>query len=286
MFKAYIQLFRLKPIPMIMLMVVFAHLYALNETGLPFQWTSLIILVLTTGMANGATFALNQYYERHGDAKMTRTQGRPIPSGQISPRTALIAGLVFFALGLALQYVLINPTTALATFLCGGLYVWTYTPLKSRSTMSTLVGSLPGALLPFIGWYSVTQGVDLMILWMSLMIFLWQIPHTFVICFRYKDQYVAAGGKQLPFVAGEDASFRQSLWYTLINIPLIFVPFVFKVSGPIYLMIATTITMGAIAMVTRFYSNRQLATAKQFFRYMLIYLPVLFVSMAANRMDF
>ena len=286
MTKAYIQLFRLKPIPMIMLMVVFAHMYALNETGLPFQWIPLIVLVLTTGIANAATFALNQYYERDGDARMERTQSRPIPAGLITPRTALISGLSVFALGLALQYVFINEATALATFLCGGLYVWTYTPLKSRSTMSTLIGSLPGALLPFIGWYSVTQGLDLMILWMSLMIFLWQIPHTFVICFRYKDQYLAAGGKQLPFVAGENASFRQSMWYTLINIPLIFVPFVFKVSGPIYLGIATLVTMGAIVMVTRFYSSRELASAKQFFRYMLIYLPVLFVSMAANRMDF
>jgi len=187
MLKAYIQLFRLKPIPMIMLMVVFAHMYALNETGLSFHWIPLIILVLTTGMANAATFALNQYYEREADGRMERTQTRPIPAGLIAPRTALIAGLTVFALGVSLQYILINEATAMATFLCGGIYVWTYTPLKSRSTMSTLIGSLPGAILPFIGWYSVTQGLDLMIMWMSLMIFLWQIPHTFVICFRYKD---------------------------------------------------------------------------------------------------
>ena len=285
MLKAYVQLFRLKPIPMIMLMVVFAHMYALNETGLPFQWIPLTVLVLTTGMANGATFALNQYYERHADAKMERTQDRPIPSGKILPRIALLAGLGVFALGLALQYVLINEMTALATFLCGGLYVWTYTPLKSRSTMSTLVGSLPGALLPFIGWYSVTQGVNLMILWMSIMIFLWQIPHTFVICYRYKDQYLAAGGKQLPFVAGEPASFRQSVWYTLINVPLIFVPFMFRISDGIYLGIAAVFTMGALVMVSRFYTLREGRSAKQFFRYMLAYLPILFVSMAINRVD-
>lgn len=270
---------------MIMLMVVFAHLYALNETGLPFQWTSLIILVLSTGIANAATFALNQYYEREGDAKMERTQDRPIPSGQISPRAALWAGLGVFAVGLALQYFLINPMTMLATFLCGGLYVWSYTPLKSRSTMSTLIGSLPGALLPFIGWYSVTQGVDLMILWMSFMIFLWQIPHTFVICYRYKEQYKAAGGKQLPFVAGEDASFRQSVWYTMINMPLIFVPFLFRISGGVYLMVATMVTMGAVVMVSRFYTRRESASAKHFFRYMLGYLPILFVSMALDRVQ-
>lgn len=283
MLKAYIQLFRLKPIPMIMLMVVFAHLYALKETGLPFEWSALLVLVVTTGLANAATFALNQYYERVEDGKMERTQSRPIPSGKIAPKTALVSGLAVFAVALGLQYILINTNTMLATLLTGGLYAWTYTPLKSRSTMSTLIGSLPGALLPFIGWYSVTQGVDLMILWMSFMIFLWQIPHTFVICHRYKDQYLAAGGKQLPFVAGEDASFRQSLWYTLVNMPLIFVPFIFRISGGTYLLIATLVTMGAIIMVSRFYAKRENQSAKQFFRYMLIYLPVLFVSMALDR---
>lgn len=124
-----------------------------------------------------------------------------------------------------------------------------------------------------------------MILWMSLMIFLWQIPHTFVICHRYKDQYLAAGGKQLPFVAGEDASFRQSAWYTMINIPLIFVPFLFRVSGGAYLIIATLVTMGAVVMVARFYSRREADSARQFFRYMLMYLPVLFVSMALDRVN-
>ena len=176
-----------------------------------------------------------------------------------------------------------NDATMIATFLCGGLYVWTYTPLKSRSNMSTLVGSLPGAILPFIGWFSVTPGFDLIIMWMALMIFLWQIPHTFVICFRYKDEYQAAGGKLLPFVAGENASFRQSIWYTLINIPLIFVPVMFKVSGNIYMMIASVFTVGAIAFVLLFNKYRDPKRSQQFFLYMLSYLPVLFVSMAIDR---
>jgi len=284
--KAYIELFRLKPIPLIMSMVIFAHVYALRELGLVFEWGALILLVGSTGLANAATFALNQYYERQGDAKMERTQSRPIPSGRISPKLAFFAGLIVFIVALLIQYFFINPATMIATFLCGGLYVWTYTPLKSRSTMSTLIGSLPGALLPFIGWYSVAQGMNLMILWMSLMIYLWQIPHTLVICFRYKDQYLAAGGKQLPFVAGETASFRQIVWYTLINIPLIFVPFLFKISGGIYLSVAVLFTVFAIVFVSRFYSQRESRSAQQFFRYMLLYLPVLFISMATDRFMF
>lgn len=282
-FNAYIQLFRLKPIPLIMTMVVFAHYYALRETGVEFQWLSLLILLGTTGMANGATFALNQYYERDVDAKMERTKTRPIPRGKISPGMAHVTGLSVFALSIGLQIIFINQATALATFLCGGIYVWSYTPLKSRSSLSTLIGSIPGALLPFIGWFSVTQGFNLMIMWMSLMIFLWQIPHTFVICFRYKDQYQAAGGKQLPFIAGETASFRQSVWYTLINIPLIFLPFFFKVSGGNYLLVSVLFTTLAIFFVIRFYRNREEGSAKRFFLYMLSYLPVLFIAMAVDR---
>jgi len=283
MLKAYIELFRLKPIPMIMLMVVFAHLYALGEMGLTFQWLPLVILFLTTTTANGAVFALNQYYEREADAKMARTKTRPIPSGRIAPQTAFRAGMGIFFISLVLQYFLINTATMLATFATGALYVWTYTPLKSRSSLSTLIGSIPGALLPVIGWYSVGIGFDLIIWWMSLMIFLWQIPHTFVIVFRYTDQFIAAGGKQLQFVAGENAAFRQSLWYTWINIPLIFVPFLFGVSGGIYMLIAVPLTGFAIYRVTQFYIEREAKSARRFFFSMLLYLPILFVAMASNR---
>jgi protoheme IX farnesyltransferase len=268
---------------MIMLMVVFAHLYALREMGLPFETLPLLILFLTTGFANAAVFALNQYYEREGDAKMERTKSRPIPSGRISPRAAFWAGISVFVLSLAVQYFLINTATMLATFATGALYVWTYTPLKSRSSLSTLIGSIPGALLPVIGWYSVGVGFDLMIWWMSLMIFLWQIPHTFVIVFRYTDQFIAAGGKQLQLVAGEDASFRQSLWYTWINIPLILVPFLFGVSGGIYMLVAVALTGYAIYRVTQFYTERETKSARKFFFSMLLYLPILFVAMATNR---
>lgn len=283
MIKAYIELFRLKPIPLILSMVLFSHIFALGETGLTFSWQLASILLLTTGVANAAVFALNQYYERDGDAKMERTKRRPIPSGLISPRRAFWLGLSLFFAAVFLQYLLINKDTAIATFLCGALYVWTYTPLKSRSNLSTLVGSLPGATLPFIGWYSVTQGVNLMILWMSVMIFLWQIPHTFVIVYRYKDEFLAAGGRQLPFVAGENASFRQSLLYTLVNIPLIFIPVVFRVSGGVYLSAAVLVTLVAVMFVYRFYNFRTSNTAEQFFYYMLSYLPLMFVFMAVDK---
>ncbi|MBT7221079.1 MAG: protoheme IX farnesyltransferase, partial [Alphaproteobacteria bacterium] len=242
MFKAYTELFRLKPIGLILSMVLFAHFFALGETGLEFNWTALLLLLGTTGIANAASFGLNQYYERDADAKMERTKNRPIPSGKILPKMAFVSSLGLFIVSIGLQYVLINGTTALATLLCGGIYIWTYTPLKSRSNLSTLVGSLPGALLPFIGWFSVTQGFNLVIVWMSLMIFLWQIPHTFVIIFRYNDEFASAGGKQLPFVIGEKAALRQSLWYTLYNIPLIFIPVLFKVSGGVYLFTAILAT--------------------------------------------
>ena len=121
-------------------MVLFAHVYALNETGLTFRWGPAIFLFLSTAVANAAVFALNQYYERDADAKMERTKSRPIPSGQISPRFALVSGLTLFLLAVLSQVVLINLNTAIATFVCGALYVWTYTPLKNKSSLSTLIG--------------------------------------------------------------------------------------------------------------------------------------------------
>lgn len=268
-----------------MSMVLFAHVYALNQTGLSFSWGAAIILFFTTGVANAAVFALNQYYEREADAKMERTKSRPLPSGQISPGFALYSGLSLFILAVGSQVLLINFNTALATFICGALYVWTYTPLKNRSSLSTLIGSLPGATLPFIGWYSVTQGVDLMIIWMSTMIFLWQTPHTFAIVYRYKKQFEAAGGKQLELVAGEEASFRQTAWYTIVNFPLILIPAVFKVSGSAYVATATIFTIVATVLMLGFYKKRTEQTARRYFFFMLSYLPVLFVLMAWDRVS-
>ena len=283
MLQAYLQLYRVKPIGLIMSMVLFAHVYALNETGLTFRWGPAIFLFLSTAVANAAVFALNQYYERDADAKMERTKSRPIPSGQISPRFALVSGLTLFLLAVLSQVVLINLNTAIATFVCGALYVWTYTPLKNKSSLSTLIGSLPGATLPFIGWYSVTQGPDLMIIWMSIMIFLWQTPHTFAIVYRYKKQFEAAGGKQLELVAGEEASFRQTAWYTVVNFPLILIPAVFKVSGSTYVAIAVLFTILATVLMVGFYKKRTEQTARRYFFFMLSYLPVLFTFMAWNR---
>ena len=268
-----------------MSMVLFAHVYALNQTGLSFEWGAALILFFTTAVANAAVFALNQYYEREADAKMERTQSRPLPAGLISPQFALISGLSLFVMAVLSQVVLINLNTAIATFICGALYVWTYTPLKNRSSLSTLIGSLPGATLPFIGWYSVTQGVDLMIVWMSIMIFLWQTPHTFAIVYRYKKQFEAAGGKQLELVAGEEASFRQTAWYTVVNFPLILIPAVFKVSGGLYVAIAALFTVAATILMIRFYRERTESTARRYFFFMLSYLPVLFVFMAWNRVS-
>lgn len=284
MIRAYVELFRLKPIPLIVAMVMFAHYYALQETGLGFEWIPAILLFLTTGLANGAVFALNQYYEKDADARMVRTRTRPIPSGRINPKTAFRLGLSIFILSILLQAVLINSNTAMATFLCGAVYVWAYTPMKNRTGFSTLVGSLPGAILPFIGWYSVTQGTNLMIVWMSIMIFLWQTPHTFVIVFRHRREFESAGGKQMEIIAGEQASIRQSVWYTAANFPLILIPVVFNVSGSVYLTIAFALSALALIMSLLFYRQRTEQSAKRFFLFMLSYLPVLFVVMTVDRL--
>ena len=146
MIKVDVELFRLKPIGLIMM--IFAHFYALRETGQSFSWLLLVILFLATSLTNAATFALNQYYECDSDAVMERSVARQISSGRIKPGVAMLAGFGVFVSSLILQAIFLNTTTMLVIFLCGGLYVWTDTPLKSRLTTSTLIGSLPGYILP------------------------------------------------------------------------------------------------------------------------------------------
>ena len=117
------------------------------------------------------------------------------------------------------------------------------------------------------------------------MIFLWQTPHTFAIVYRYKKQFEAAGGKQLELVAGEEASFRQTAWYTLVNCPLILIPAVFKISGSLYVSIAALFTIVATVLMIGFYRERSERTARRYFFFMLSYLPVLFTFMAWNRVS-
>ena len=147
--------------------------------------------------------ALNMFLEREADARMERTAGRPLPTGRLSPRAVLVFGLVMVVGGLA---ILRYGTTVEAAIVCAAIaftYVLVYTPLKRRSTLNTLIGAIPGALPPVVGYAAATGGLDQRALALFLILFFWQIPHFLAIAWRYRADYERAGMKMLPVVSPE-----------------------------------------------------------------------------------
>lgn len=155
-----------------------------------------------TALAAGGTLALNQYFERHIDALMERTQHRPLPEGRLTPSEALTFGLVATVLGYAWLWVGTNPLAAGVTALISILYLFAYTPLKRVSWICHVVGAIPGALPPVAGWAAArgTLGTEPLILF--LIMFLWQSPHSLSIARLYQRDYERAGISMLPLKDG------------------------------------------------------------------------------------
>jgi protoheme IX farnesyltransferase len=155
--------------------------------------------------------ALNMLLEKDSDALMTRTKGRPLPTGRLSPDVALVVGILFSLAGLG---VLAAWTTALSVGVAALAlisYVLVYTPMKRVSSLSLLVGAVPGALPPAIGYAALTGTIDGLGLWLFLIMFVWQVPHFLAISIFRRDEYARAGLRVLPMECGVAFAQRTAL---------------------------------------------------------------------------
>src|SRR6266849_5391017 len=185
---------------------------------------SVLHTILGTALIASGTAALNQWYEREADAKMRRTQDRPLPAGRLTARKALVfAGVISFAGLLGLF--------ALAS------YLFVYTPLKQRSPHSTTIGAIPGAMPPLIG-YAAASGTLTWEAWILFAIlFVWQFPHFYAIAWMYRDDYAKAGIRMLPVVEPDgESTARRILWFSLALIPISLVPKFLAMTGNVYLI--------------------------------------------------
>ncbi len=244
----------------------------------------LIHTLLGTFMVGGGCGALNMYVERELDGMMRRTAGRPIPSGKVSPNEALFIGILLTGLGVAYLALAVNLLTgviAAATFVS---YVFLYTPLKRRTTLNTVIGAIPGALPPVMGWVAVRNslGVEAWILFAIL--FFWQMPHFLALAWMYRKDYERAGYKMLPVVDPSGASTnRQILIYTAALLPVSLIPTLFGIAGAVYFFGAFALGLAFLALGVRLALDRQNTNAKWVFHYSLIYLPLLLLTMALDR---
>ncbi len=237
------------------------------------------IALLSSGIAT-----LNQYMERDLDGLMRRTAMRPLPSGKLQPVEALIFGVLLTVSAEIYLAVMVNPLTALCgvTVIIG--YLFLYTPLKTRTTLSTVVGAFPGAMPPLMGWTAATGEVTAGAWVLFAILFLWQFPHFLAIAWMYREDYGRAGIVMLPVVEPEGRiTGQQIVAYTLLLVPISLLPSVMGISGQVYFYGAIALGLLFLYSSVRAAFSKSRQEARRLLLASVIYLPLLFVLMVLNR---
>jgi len=244
-----------------------------------------LLLAATTGiaLASGAAAAFNCLIEQKIDARMARTRGRPLPTGQVtSLQTALFATLVGTA-GLAILYYLVNPLTMWLTFATFVGYAVIYTIfLKPATPLNIVIGGASGAMPPVLGWAAVNNVVAPEALILFLIIFAWTPPHFWALALYRRNEYAKSGLPMLPVTHGEEFTRLHILLYTVILVAVTLMPYGAGMSGWLYLISALALDGVFMAYAWKIYRNYSDDLAKRMFRYSILYLTLLFVALLAD----
>ena len=232
--------------PRITLMVVFTALVGFVTAASAPPWTALLAAALVgTGLVAAGASALNQVMERDTDALMLRTRNRPIPGGRIRPVEASLFALLLTLAGLVLLAVRCGAPAALVAFSTWASYLFLYTPLKRRSHLATLVGAVPGALPPVIGWAAASGRLEPGAFILFAIMFLWQIPHFLAIAWIYRDDYERGGLKVLPVIDREGIlTGRQAVLHSVALLVVSLAPVAAGLGGTLYLAGALVLGFG------------------------------------------
>jgi protoheme IX farnesyltransferase len=253
--------------------------YYLASSSAP-QLTPMALAVGGTALVAGGAAVLNQVYERDTDALMMRTRMRPLPDHRVGVDEARAFGIVLAAAGIAVLSLSTNLLAALVAAATLAIYLAVYTPLKRRSAISTLVGAVPGALPPLIGWTAGRGAIDAGGWALFAIVFLWQIPHFMAIAWMYRDDYRRAGFPMLPVVEPDGIrTGRQAVLYALALVPVSLVPALVGVAGLAYFWFALALGVSFLVLSARFARVRSEARARALFYGSLLYLPLIWAAM-------
>jgi protoheme IX farnesyltransferase len=227
---------------------------------------------------------LNQYIERQLDGLMRRTASRPLPARKLTAMQALLFGVGLCFLAELYLAVLVNPLTAALGISVIINYVFLYTPLKTRSSISTIIGAVPGAMPPLMGWTAASNELHIGAVVLFAIQFFWQFPHFLAIAWMYREDYARAGVKMLP-VLEDDGSItaRQIILYTLTLIPVSLLPTLMGFAGLIYFVGALVLGLLFLSYGFRVAMTKSRQDAKRLLVASVFYLPILFVLMILNQ---
>ena len=247
--------------------------------------TAMAWAVCGTALVAGGAAVLNQVYERDTDRLMRRTRTRPLPDGRVPPLEARRFGVALSLAGLALLGAGSNVLAfglAAATLV---IYLTVYTPLKRRSPFATLVGAVPGALPPLIGWAASHRSVSIGGAALFAIVFLWQIPHFMAIAWLYRDDYKKAGFPMLPVIEPDGRSTgRQATLYAALLLPASLVPRLIGLSGDFFAAVAVTLGLALLGRSIQFARARSDRSARALFLASVVYLPLIWIAMIGNRL--
>jgi protoheme IX farnesyltransferase len=256
--------------------------YYLGASSGPAVWPMAQAVAGTALVAGGAA-VLNQVYERDTDALMRRTRMRPLPDGRVPAADARMFGLALAVCGLALLALRANLLAASLAAATLAVYLIVYTPMKRHSPFATLIGAVPGALPPLIGWTASHGSLSMGGTALFAIVFLWQIPHFMAIAWLYRDDYRKAGFPMLPVIEPDGRKTgRQAVLYAAALLPTSLVPGAIGLSGWPYLAIALVIGIALLSLSVGFARDRSDRSARTLFFASIAYLPLLWIAMMVS----
>ncbi|MDQ6623434.1 MAG: heme o synthase [Verrucomicrobiota bacterium] len=259
--------------------------YYLGARPGSFDPLGLLHAFVGTALAAAGAAALNQWWERRLDALMHRTRERPIPSGRMAARDAIFLGVILSLGGIAYLAFACNSLAAILAALTIVLYIFAYTPLKRISTGNTLVGAIPGAIPPVIGWVAARGELGPGAWSLFAILFFWQMPHFFALSWMYRGDYARAGFRMVS--NDDDSGARSSSQSVLFCILLLIVsggPTWVGLTSAVYLGFALILDIFFIAAALRFHQRRTVKDARNVFLASIIYLPLLLLALVFTKL--
>ena len=268
---------------LLVLITTLGGLYLASPNGVA---TSLLVHTLIgTALVAGGAAALNQVWERETDRLMRRTSVRPLPQGRLGVNEGTWFGVVLTSAGLIELTFGANSTAAAVALATSASYVLAYTPLKTRTSLATLVGAIPGALPPVIGWTAATGNLSLPAWVLFGIVFFWQMPHFLAIAWMHRDDYARAGIPLLPVLEPDGRrTGRQALVYAAALWPVSLLPALVGLADAPYSIVATALGFAFIGLSALFARERSMANARRLFLFSITYLPLLWGALVADRL--
>ncbi len=273
-YTSYKDFFKLRLTSLVVFSACLGYFFA--DYNPEHMWSELICLCLGGFLVTGSSNGINQIIERELDAKMNRTNNRPLPTGGMGVNEAWAVAFVSGLSGVALLYFGLNTLSAILGLSALVSYAFIYTPLKQVTSFAVFVGAFPGAVPPMLGWVAATGHFGVEAGMLFAMQFMWQFPHFWAIAWVLDEDYSLGGFRLLPSAGGRDkTSAFQILIYTLFLVPVSLLPWAFNLTGTISLIVISICGIGFSYYAIKLYLSCEIKDAKKLMFASFIYLPVL-----------